>query len=178
MLTVLMRGDRAALGHAQRVSGMAVALGARLDLSSREQSVIRQAGLLHDVGKLAMPEAILRKPAPLMPGELSLIRLHPGIGADLIEEVPFLHAAAAIMRDALERMDGRGYPRRRPAADLPLAARILGVADAFDAMTHARVFRDPISHADALLEIDRCGETQFDRRVVDAVLALVTGRSG
>jgi len=125
-----------------------------------------RAALLHDVGKLAMPQAVLRKPAPLTADELGVIRLHPRIAADLIAGVPYLSTASDIVRDAHERMDGLGYPNGSHAGDVSLAARILSVADAYDAMTRPRVFRDAITPREALLEIERCAGTQFDPAVV------------
>ena len=108
---------------------------------------LERAALLHDVGKLAMPDAVLRKPAPLTIEEQDLIRQHPQIASDLIAGVPYLAAAAELVRDAHERVDGLGYPNGTHAADVSLGARIIAVADAFDAMTRPRVFRDAISTA-------------------------------
>jgi HD-GYP domain-containing protein (c-di-GMP phosphodiesterase class II) len=127
---------------------------------------LERVALLHDVGKLAMPEAVLRKPAPLTIEEQDLIRQHPQIAADLIAHVPYLKSAADLVRDAHERIDGLGYPNGAPASDVALGARIISVADAFDAMTRPRVFRDAITPGEALLELERCAGTQFDAHVV------------
>ena len=129
-------------------------------------AALERAALLHDVGKLAMPDALLRKPAPLTVEEQDLIRQHPQIAADLIAGVPYLAAAAELVRDAHERIDGLGYPNGTRATDVALGARIIAVADAFDAMTRPRVFRDAITPREALLELERCAGTQFDAAVV------------
>ena len=120
-----------------------------------------------------MPEAILRKPAPLTVEELLLVRSHPSIGSELIAEVPYLQSAVPIVRDAHERMDGLGYPRGVHATDVSIGARIVCVADAYDTMIRPRVFRDAISPADAVLELQRCSGTQFDPLVVDAFRVVI-----
>ena len=173
LLSVLTITDRDAYAHAYRVSALAACVGWGMGLTAGEMVALEHAALLHDVGKLAMPEAVLRKPAPLGPDELDIIRLHPQIASDLIADVPYLAAASDIVRDAHERIDGFGYPNGSPAADVSLAARILSVADAYDAMTRSRVFREAMSPADALLEIERCSGTQFDPAVVAAFKRVV-----
>jgi putative two-component system response regulator len=166
LLTVLTIADRDAYAHAYRVAALSASVARGLGLSADEMVTLDRAALLHDVGKLAMPQAVLRKPAPLTADELGVIRLHPRIAADLIAGVPYLSTASDIVRDAHERMDGLGYPNGSHAGDVSLAARILSVADAYDAMTRPRVFRDAITPREALLEIERCAGTQFDPAVV------------
>ena len=141
-----------------------------------ELATIEHAGLLHDIGKLAIPEAILRKPAPLTAEEQALVRCHPTLATELIGHVPYLQHAVPLVRDAHERMDGRGFSRGIHAAEAPLGARIVCVADAYDTMTRPRVFRDAIGPREALLEVERCSGSQFDpvvvsafRRVLDAL---------
>lgn len=173
-LLALALSERDAYAHAHRVRYLAVGLARRLGLPQAEIDVLGRAALLHDIGKGALPEALLRKPAPLTPEERVLVRRFPELGADLLAEVPFLRDAAPIVRDAHERMDGHGYPRGVPAESVSLAARILGVADAFDTITHPRVFRDPISPPEALAEIERCQGTHFDPAVAAALRSLLT----
>src|SRR5262249_22254666 len=115
-----------------------------------DMAALERAALLHDVGKLAMPDAVLRKPAPLTVDEQAVIRQHPQIAADLIGHVPYLAAAAELVRDAYERVDGLGYPNGAHAADVAIGSRIIAVADAYDAMTRPRVFRDAVSPREAL----------------------------
>lgn len=169
MLSMLTIRDRDAYAHAYRVAALSASLARILGVADEEISTIERGALLHDLGKLAMPEALLRKPAPLTLEEQKLIRTHPRLGSDLVQGVPYLTDAAAIVRDAHERLDGLGYPRGVRGDSLPLGPRIVTVADAFDTMTRPRVFRDAISTSDALLELERCSGTQFDRRVVAAL---------
>jgi putative nucleotidyltransferase with HDIG domain len=173
MLSMLTLSDRDAYAHAYRVAAMAVSVARALHLSDRDVTALERAALLHDLGKLAVPEAVLRKPAPLTAEEQALVRQHPVIGADLIGDVPYLAESADIVRNAQERMDGLGYPRGVRASDVPIGSRIIAVADAFDAMTRPRVFRDAIGPKDALLELSRCAGVQFDRTVVDAFKRII-----
>jgi response regulator RpfG family c-di-GMP phosphodiesterase len=145
---------------------LSATVGTALRLSADDMVSLERAALLHDLGKLAMPDAVLRKPAPLTSVERDLVRLHPQIAADLMAAVPFLSVAANLVRDAYERVDGLGYPNGMQASDVAIGSRIISVADAFDAMTRARVFRDAISPREALLELERCAGTQFDATVV------------
>jgi putative two-component system response regulator len=166
LLSVLTLADRDAYAHAYRVAALAASVGCALQLSADDMASLERAALLHDVGKLAMPDAVLRKPAPLTIEEQDLVRQHPQIAADLITGVPYLQAAAELVRDVHERVDGLGYPNGTPAEDVALGARIIAVADAFDTMTRPRVFRDAITPLEALLELERCAGTQFDGTVV------------
>jgi response regulator RpfG family c-di-GMP phosphodiesterase len=167
LLSALTLSDRDAYAHAYRVAALAASVGCALALSDEDMAALERAALLHDVGKLAMPDAVLRKPAPLTAEERAVIRQHPEIAADLTAAVPYLAAASELVRDTCERVDGLGYPNGTPAADVALGARIIAVADAYDAMTRPRVFRDAISPREAVLEIERCAGTQFDPAVVD-----------
>jgi putative two-component system response regulator len=166
LLSALTDSDREAYAHAYRVAALSASVGCAMALSAQDMVSLERAALLHDVGKLAMPAAVMRKPAPLSLEELDLIRRHPQIAADLISHVPYLSTAAELVRDAHERIDGLGYPNGTHASDVALGARIISVADAFDAMTRSRVFRDAITPSEALLELERCAGTQFDPAVV------------
>jgi response regulator RpfG family c-di-GMP phosphodiesterase len=168
MLSMLTLTDPEAYGHGYRVAALAVSVARTLGMPDEALGPVEHGALLHDVGKFAVPEAILRKPAPLTVEELLLVRRHPAIGSDLIAQVPFLLPAVPIVRHAHERMDRLGYPDGLPAAEVCVGARIVCVADAYDTMTRPRVFRDAISPRDALLEIERCSGTQFDPLVVEA----------
>jgi response regulator RpfG family c-di-GMP phosphodiesterase len=167
LLSVLTLADRDAYAHAYRVAALAASVGCALGLPDDDMAAIERAALLHDVGKLAMPDALLRKPAPLSDEERTVIRQHPQIAADLLAPVPYLAAASELVRDTYERVDGLGYPNGARASDVALGARIIAVADAYDVMTRPRVFRDAISPAEALLELERCAGTQFDTAVVE-----------
>jgi response regulator RpfG family c-di-GMP phosphodiesterase len=173
MLSMLTLSDRDACAHAYRVAALAGSLARALAVPAADLPAIERGALLHDLGKLAMPEAILRKPAPLTAEEQALMRQCPAIGATLAAGVPWLAASAALIRDVHERMDGLGYPNAVPAAGVALGARIIAVADAYDTMTHRRVFRDAMSGRDALRELRRCSGTQFDPGVVEAFIAVM-----
>ena len=155
--------------HAKRVAGLASAIARALGRSDEEIRELRRASLLHELGKHAVPDAVLKKPAPLTAEEQALVRLVPHLTAEMLTGVPFLAAAAAIVRDVAERMDAQGYPRGIRAEGVQLASRILAVADAYDTMTHARVYRDPIPPQEARLELERCAGSQFDPAVVNAL---------
>jgi len=154
--------------HAYRVAALSVSVARTLGVPDEELGRIERGALLHDVGKLAVPEAILRKPAPLTMEEQLLVRRHPSLGSELLAQVPYLASAVTIVRDAHERMDGLGFPRGVHAAEVSIGARIVSVADAYDTMTRPRVFRDAIGPLDAMLELERCSGSQFDPAVVEA----------
>ena len=166
MLSILTQSDRDAYLHARDVSALATTIAERMGLPPQQVAVIRRAALLHDIGKLAMPEAILRKPAPLGADEQGIVRQYPALGADLIAAVPFLTEAADIVRHTQERPDGRGYPGGLRADAISMGARIVAAADAYLTMTSRRVFRDALGPAEAMRELERCSGTQFDTRVV------------
>ena len=174
MLSMVTLADRDAYAHAHRVAALSHQLGRALGLTEAGLATLRQAALLHDLGKLAVPDAILRKPAPLTIEEHAIIRRHPEIGRELVAAMPYLADAADMLGDVHERLDGRGYPRGVAADALAFGARIIAVADAFDTMTRPRVFRDPLPVTDALLELDRCTGTQFDPVVVETFRRLIT----
>lgn len=168
MISMLTLTDRDAYAHGYRVAALSVSIGRTMGLSGPDLAALEHGGLLHDVGKLAIPEAILRKPAPLTQEEQALVRHHPALGSELVGRVPYLREAADIVRDAHERMDGLGYPNGVHASEVSLAARIVCLADAYDTMTRPRVFRDALTSAEALLEVERCAGVQFDPAVVEA----------
>jgi putative nucleotidyltransferase with HDIG domain len=172
-LAVLTAGDGDAYAHAYRVAALAASVACALKLREEDMDAIARAALLHDIGKLAMPDAVLRKPAPLTLEEQDLIRQHPQIVSELIAGIPYLAAASDLVRDVHERPDGLGYPNGAPGADVALGARIIAVADAYDTMTRPRVFRDAISPREALLELERCAGTQFDSAIVDLFKRIV-----
>lgn len=176
MLSMLTLSDREAYAHGYRVAALAVSVARLLGLPDDELPPIERGALLHDVGKLAMPEAILRKPAPLTMEEQTLIRHHPVIGCELVSQVPYLVTAAPVVRDAHERMDGLGYPNGVRAETVGIGARIVTVSDAYDTMTRPRVFRDAISPSEAVLELERCSGTQFDPAVVHAFKQVISGQ--
>jgi len=173
LLSALTLSDPDAYAHAYRVAALSASVGCALALTDDDMAALERAALLHDIGKLAMPDALIRKPAPLTVEEQAVIRQHPQIASELMAAVPYLESAAELVRDAHERIDGLGYPNGARAADVAIGARIIAVADSFDAMTRPRVFRDAITPAEALLELERCAGTQFDGAVVEIFTRVV-----
>jgi len=162
--------DALAGGHAERVSTLAARVAERLGLETAEVELVRLAGSLHDVGKLGLPPELLRKGAPLMPAERTAVERHAQIGFRMLESLGLTAVALAVLHHH-ERWDGTGYPDGLAAGEIPLAARILCVADALDAMTAAASYRQPLSIVDALDELERCAGAQFDPGVVAATVA-------
>jgi putative two-component system response regulator len=173
LLSTLTLSDPDAYAHAYRVAALAASVGYAMRLGEEDMAALERAALFHDVGKLTMPEAVLRKPAPLTIEEQDLIRQHPQIAAELIAGVPYLYSAVDLVRDVHERFDGLGYPNGTYAVDVALGSRIIAVADTFDTMTRPRVFRNAIGPAEALLELQRCAGTQFDPAVVSTFTRVV-----
>ena len=157
-------------GHADRVGSFANTIARRLGWSDRQLEEVRLGAALHDVGKIAVPQEILRKPGTLDPDEIAQIRAHPVEGAWLIAGVRSLVRALPYVLFHHERWDGAGYPTRRAGGEIPLEGRILAVADAFDAMTSARPYRDTLATEAALDEVARCAGTQFDPLVAETFL--------
>jgi ribonuclease P protein subunit RPR2 len=173
LATALELRTAAVEGHAQRVSLYAVAAARRLGVAADELEQLRWGAILHDVGMIAVPDAILSQSGPLRPDEWALVRAHPERGARLLEHIPELGAAVAIIRCHHERFDGAGYPLGLRGAAIPLGARIVAVADALDAITTERPYRPTRTWEQARDEILRGRGTHFDPSVVDAFLEIV-----
>lgn len=156
--------------HSQRVVRYTLAIADRLGVAPSQRPDIARGALLHDIGKIGIPDAILLKPGPLAPGEWDEMRRHPQIGWTILRSIGFLQVPAEIVLSHQERFDGSGYPRGLQGESIPLGARIFAVADALDAMTSNRPYRPACVFAEALGEIQRCGGSQFDPRVVHALL--------
>jgi putative nucleotidyltransferase with HDIG domain len=164
--------DHYTRGHSQQVTELAL-LGARsLNMSREELEILEYAGILHDVGKIGIPDNILCKPGRLTPEEFDIIRQHPGIGANIMEGISFLEEARKLVLHHHEKYDGTGYPDGLMGNDIPLGARLLAVADAFDSMTSNRSYRAAMSTEDALNELHKGCGTQF---CSIAVAAFVSG---
>ena len=156
-------------GHSERVSALSVAIGRQMQLSDQELDILRLGALLHDIGKIGISDAVLMKPGALTAEEFELIKEHPSTGARILRSVPFLAAHLPIVELHHERPDGHGYPHRLRGDEIPMLARIVHVADAFDAMTSARAYRPARGSAEALRELWRCAGSQFDAEVVQAL---------
>jgi putative two-component system response regulator len=161
--------------HTRRVGVRAAALAAKVGLATPEVDLIRRAAPLHDVGKIAIPDAILRKPGRLTGEEFAVMREHTVVGARILSggRSPLMIVAETIARSHHERWDGGGYPEGLAGADIPVAARIVGIADAFDAITSSRPYRTAWSPKMALEEIRTSAGSQFDPELVEPFVATV-----
>ena len=173
LTAVIDARDSHTAGHSRRVQNIALAIGRDLRLSQQELDVLSQAALFHDIGKLAVPEAILLKPAHLDSQEWRIVRRHPGEGARLLGRLSFLADALPAIRHHHERYDGSGYPDGLVGEEIPLGARIVNVADALDAMLTPRVYRPARAPLEALGELKAGAGSQFCPRCVDAVDRIV-----
>jgi diguanylate cyclase (GGDEF)-like protein len=153
--------------HSLAVARYAALIGERLGFGEEALAELRLAAILHDVGKIAVPEAVLRKPEPLTAAERALVERHAAAGGDMVARIDGLEEIAPWVRHSHEHVDGSGYPDGLTGADIPLEARILCVADAFDAMTSERPYSAALPVDDALAELRRCAGTQFDAACVD-----------
>ncbi|HYX87805.1 MAG TPA: diguanylate cyclase [Gaiellaceae bacterium] len=153
--------------HSQRVADLAARTARRLGLPDEDVELTRLAASLHDLGKLAVPEEILRKPGPLTEPERMVLARHPQIGFRMLESLGVDPVAEWVLHHH-ERWDGSGYPDGLPGDQIPLGARIIFVADAYDAMTSERVYRRRVAPAEAIAELERCAGTQFDPEIVTA----------
>jgi two-component system cell cycle response regulator len=154
--------------HLRGTADLALAVGRELGMSGEELDDVAHAAELHDVGKIAIPDAILEKSAPLDETEWGFMRRHTIIGERILQAAPALRSVARLVRSSHERWDGVGYPDGLRGEEIPLGARIVAVCDAFDAMTTNRPYRLRIGEPAALAELSRCAGTQFDPRVVEA----------
>jgi putative nucleotidyltransferase with HDIG domain len=155
-------------GHSQRVQEIALAIADELGIASKDREAIALAGLFHDIGKLGVPDAILTKPAKLTQQEYELMKQHPTDGANIVAKFSRLQGAVPMIRHHHERWDGAGYPDRLAAQDIPLGARIVGLADAWDAMTTDRPYHRALERHEAERELHDNRGTQFAPEVVDA----------
>ncbi len=161
--------------HSRRVHGYAIATAREYGMLEEDLKDLAHGVLLHDIGKIGIPDSILLKPGPLTPEEWAIMRRHPEIGKRLIENIPFLRGAVPIVYYHHERWDGSGYPRGLKGERIPLGARIFSVVDAFDAMTFDRPYSRAISFEAARAEIRRCSGSHFDPKVVEAFLRVPGG---
>ncbi|MBI3596696.1 MAG: PAS domain S-box protein [Nitrospirae bacterium] len=160
-------------GHSDRTVALALAVTRRLGLSEQEQEWAQYTAILHDIGKIGIPESILNKPAKLTPEEFEVMKRHPELGCEIISQIEFLAPVVPLVRADHERWDGRGYPDGLAGEAIPLIARIVGVVDAYDAMTSDRIYRKAPGKAYAIQELKRCAGTQFDPKVVEALLECI-----
>lgn len=168
--------DEETLGHSRRVTELSVTLARRLGMPESAVDQLRRGALLHDIGKMGIPDAILNKPGKLTPDEWEVMRQHPTLAYELLKGVPFLKEALDVSHYHHERWDGTGYPHGLAGTDIPLAARIFAVVDVFDALTNDRPYRAAWSRTEALEHIRAEAGRQFDTKVVEAFLAIQAGQ--
>ena len=160
-------------GHSKQLAEWAAAIAHAMGLSDEERETVRLAALLHDIGKIGIPDDILLKPGPLTPREWEVMRQHPTIGAQILRPLRRLEPVAQIVEAHHERWDGSGYPRGLKGEAIPLGARILAVVDSYGAMIDKRVYHNPRSHEEAVAEIRRQAGKLYDPAVVEAFLEII-----
>jgi putative nucleotidyltransferase with HDIG domain len=158
--------DRETEGHSIRVSQLAKSIGEEMNLAPHQLKALERGALLHDIGKIGISDAILHKPDKLNEVEWKRMRLHPDIGARIVENIPFLQDTLPVIRYHQERCDGSGYPIGLRGKDIPLVARIFAVTDAFDALTTERPYRQKVSEDEAILYLHEQAGILFDPEVV------------
>jgi response regulator RpfG family c-di-GMP phosphodiesterase len=172
LVSTLEAKDHYTQRHSERVTAFAVRIAGEMSCAQEEIESIRFAGLLHDIGKIGIHDAVLQKAGGLTEKEFSLVKTHPIVGENIIRPLGLLPMETTIVRNHHERWDGAGYPDGLSKQDIPLLARILAVADAYDAMTSDRPYRTAKTGEEAIDELKRCTGSQFDKNVVEAFLRL------
>jgi HD-GYP domain-containing protein (c-di-GMP phosphodiesterase class II) len=174
LLEVLGSRGPALLDHLDGVAALALRVGRRLRLDSEGLDELVRAAELHDIGKMAIPDAILNKPGPLDEDEWAFMRRHTILGEGILSAAPALIPVARLVRSSHERWDGKGYPDGLAGEDIPLGSRIVCVCDAYDAITSERPYSPARSREQTLEELARCAGSQFDPRVVRALTAVLS----
>ena len=172
-VTALEEKDRYTAGHSERVAEFALVTARQMGLSDQECDLIYQGGRVHDIGKLTLHNDELNKPAALTDEEFQRFRAHPAYGERLLQNIPTFRPVLSAVGGHHEKFDGSGYPRGLKGEDIPVMARIMSVADTYDAMTSHRAYRSALKHSVAVAELDRCAGTQFDPDVVAAFLVAI-----
>lgn len=173
VLQVLTLRDREVYEHAHRVATLCERLAVLLHLGEEQIDTMRRAALMHDLGRLALPQAVVRKAGPLSSEEQVLVREGPHFTFELLRDCAYLTAAAELVRHRYERFDGTGFPGALAGEAIPLGSRILAIADSYDTMMTARAYRDPVPPADALAELQRLAGRAYDPGLIKLFSALV-----
>jgi putative nucleotidyltransferase with HDIG domain len=168
--------DRMTARHSAAVARYAREIARELGLDEREQELVHTAGLLHDIGKFAFPDHILKAATKLSEADWQIIRTHPYEGARIASQIQGYGPVSEIIMAHHERIDGRGYPRRLPGDEIPLLSRVVSVADTYDVMTARDSYRTPVSSMEAIQELRRVAGTQLDSKVVEAFITILAGR--
>jgi polar amino acid transport system substrate-binding protein len=165
--------DKYTCGHSERVARYALEIAERLNLDLETAKKIYWAGYLHDIGKIFVPQDVLNKPGRFTEEEYNIVKIHPVKSEELVSEIEELREIARIIRHHHERWDGKGYPDGLSGEDIPLSSRILGIADAFEAMTCERPYKRGLTLEEAIEELKRCSGTQFDPKLVDVMVSII-----
>jgi putative nucleotidyltransferase with HDIG domain len=172
---IVDKRDGQAFGHSQRVGELCEGVARLLHLNDEACNTIRVAGILHDLGNVAIPDSILLKPAKLTPEESEIIKTHPVEGANILAEHPEQRGVAAIVRHHHEKWNGSGYPDGLKGEEIPIGARIVDACDAFDTITQPRVFRPTLkTAAEAMREVHELAGVLYDPAVIDALARIVS----
>ena len=162
--------------HSESVVDLTARVGEALGLDSADVDELRTAALLHDIGKVGMPDSILHKPGPLDEREWEIMRQHPAIGERILRAIPGMGSIARVVRHEHERWDGDGYPDKLIGEQIPLGARIILACDAYHAMVSDRPYRKAMPHRAAMAELTDNAGSQFDPKVVEALVGYLFGR--
>ena len=170
LMTSLDAKDSYTKGHSERVSLLSSQIARVLGFDEHEIELVRMAGMVHDLGKIGVPESVLRKAGKLTDGEFAQVKLHPDVGRKIVAEIPLLFRITPAVLHHHERWDGRGYPSCLKGEAIPMYARILAVADSYDAMRSHRCYSTSLPREKVIAEITRCNGIQFDPEVVAAFM--------
>jgi putative nucleotidyltransferase with HDIG domain len=173
LMNALEARDSSSRSHSEHMANLSTKLAAQMGCSEKETLDIYWAALLHDIGKIGVPDQILHKPGPLTEEEWKMMRSHPQIGARIVQGMTGLDSIAPLIMMHHERMDGSGYPSGLKGVEIPIGARIIAVVDSYAAITEGRDYREKSTHASAINELVRCKGSLFDDRVVDEFIRMV-----
>jgi len=170
LVDLIEKRDFYTAGHSRRVAQYSVAIAKKMNFSKEDLKILEQIGLLHDIGKIAIPDSILLKPGRLTKQEFDIIKSHASIGYDVIVKIPMFKEFSNIILSHHERYDGSGYPNGLKGDEIPILASILSIADSFDAMTSTRIYNKTKTREDALIELSRCAGTLYDPKILHIAL--------
>lgn len=176
LLSTISTKDKYTLGHCERVSAYTTMIGEALNLEVKDISILQCAGLLHDIGKIELPKSVLNKIGPLTEEEFYLIRNHPVYSANILEPLEGMDQLIDYVRHHHERFDGKGYPDRLSGKNISFGARILCVADSFDAMISERPYSKSLTQEEALHELEQCAGYQFDAEIVKVFIGIIRSK--
>ena len=174
LASAIEANDKYTWGHCERVANISLAIAKEMGLDSKELNTLEFASILHDIGKIGISSSILNKEGRLTEEEFEIVKEHPGIGYEILSDVEFLYDSRKVLLQHHERIDGKGYPQRLYGDNIVQLAKIMAIADAYDAMTSSRPYRKiPLTKEQAIEELIRGKGTQFDEGIVDYFIDLL-----